>query len=106
MKTWTTEVVDELVVLKRGGGVSFDQAWRQVLATHPPRGRDVGPSAPTLFASLEEPAPVEFLRRACSDAWHGERPELRILPLLMETGEVFPRAESFNGRRVPARSAV
>jgi hypothetical protein len=73
---WTALVVTRLAEYKRAG-VPFERAWRLALIAHPPRGRDRGPAMPSLLDS--EPSVVEFFEAACSDAWHGRRPELKHL---------------------------
>jgi hypothetical protein len=73
---WTELVVTRLAESK-AAGASFERAWRLALEAHPPRNRDQGPAVPSLLDS--EPSVVEFFRAACSDAWHGRRPELAHL---------------------------
>jgi hypothetical protein len=73
---WTETVVARLAEAKRAG-VPFERAWSAALVECPPRGRDRGPQVPSLLDS--EPSVVEFFHGACSDAWHGRRPELRHL---------------------------
>jgi hypothetical protein len=73
---WTELVVTRLAESKQAGA-SFERAWRLALEAHPPRNRDQGPAVPSLLDS--EPSVVEFFRAACSDAWHGRRPELAHL---------------------------
>jgi hypothetical protein len=78
-ETWAEAIVDRLAALKLAGMV-FDDAWRWALAEHPPRGsefRGMGPL--TLLKPRGELDPVEFMRRACDDAWHGRRPQLAAL---------------------------
>jgi hypothetical protein len=73
---WTETVVARLAEAKRAG-VPFERAWRSALEAYPPRNRDQGPQRPSLLDS--ESSVVEFFHGACSDAWHGRRPELRHL---------------------------
>jgi hypothetical protein len=81
---WTGLVVSRLTEAK-AAGVPFERAWRLALEAYPPRGRDQGPAVPSLLDS--EPSVVEFFRAACSDAWHGRRPELARLDVtLLEVG--------------------
>lgn len=90
MSAWSTRVVDELARLKEQG-YDFQEAWRAAMQEHPPRGRDRGLRAPALFDDERhvEPmeSPVEFLKRATEDAWHGRRPVLRYLTDLWDLGQ-------------------
>lgn len=82
---WTQEIVVGLCELK-GAGWPFEAAWRRVLEVHPPSGRDRGPERPTLFAAADhgDESVVEFMHRACGDAWHGRRPALAHLHVLLD----------------------
>lgn len=88
--SWTSKMVDELVTLKRTGVDDYEVAWRMAEKAHPPMGRDLGSPRPTLFpeTGLDESV-VEFMHRACGDAWHGRRPELRGLQVLLERNEIL-----------------
>jgi hypothetical protein len=103
--TWVERVVAELCELKANGW-TFDRAWAAALEAHPPRNRDYGEPAPSLFDEPEEPSLLEFARAACSDAWHGRKPHLRHLPAMMVDGEVIARAETPRpGQRRPRIAA-
>jgi hypothetical protein len=90
MSAWSSRVIDELAELK-AQGYDFQEAWRAAMQEHPPRGRDRGMRAPALFDDERhvEPveSPVEFLKRACEDAWRGRRPVLRYLTDLWGLGQ-------------------
>jgi hypothetical protein len=76
---WHSQVIDEMSEMK-DAGVPFETAWRLALQRHPPRSMDLGPQVATLFDDEAQETPlVEWVRRACSDAWFGRRPVLRGL---------------------------
>lgn len=77
MMSWSEEIVDRLAALKRAGA-SFEHAWSVALREVPPRGREHRGEL-TLLSDPRELDPVEFMRRAADDAWHGRRPCLAAL---------------------------
>jgi hypothetical protein len=83
---WCQQIVDTLSACK-AEGYAFEDAWTEAVELHPPRGRDLGPSAPSLLD--EDEAPAVFLKRVCRDAWSGARPVLRHLANAMELIEVL-----------------
>lgn len=75
MSSWTSVVIDELCAIKPQG-VTFDQAWAQVMREHPPRGlwpRDRG--------DFDQ---VAWLERCARDAWEDRQPGLRAFPTIWE----------------------
>jgi hypothetical protein len=93
---WTELVVRRLAERKLAG-VPFERAWRDALEEHPPRGRDRGPERPSLLDA--EPSVVEFFRGACSDAWHGRRPELARLDVALLDASRTPGIEASSRSR-------
>jgi hypothetical protein len=96
MMDWTSRVIEELCRSK-AAGVSFEEAWTAAMLRHKPGLREQDAVAEDLFddarASRDgEPFSV-FLRRVCADAWHGWRPELRGLAVLMDA-DVFPEPDA------------
>jgi hypothetical protein len=77
--SWERKMTEALADLK-AQGMGFREAWDHALLLHPPRGRYYGPRQP----ELGDESMLEFLERACDDAWHGRRPALQDLPILME----------------------
>jgi hypothetical protein len=65
---WPAEMVAFLVREKRRGQLTYEAAWKLALIENPPRSRDMGEMAPTLFGT-EMPL-VEFLHEAAWAAWH------------------------------------
>jgi hypothetical protein len=51
-----------------GGQLTYEAAWKLAVKENPPRSRDMGEMAPTLFGT-EMPL-VEFLHEAAWAAWH------------------------------------
>lgn len=83
--TWSSRVIDELVVLRQNGVEQFERAWAQAIKAHPPSLRDMGPREPTLFGDASDEVPMyEWVRRACEDAWKGRRPVLGKLVTALE----------------------
>lgn len=74
---WSEAMVDRLAALKLTG-LDFDSCWAIALRENVPFGREHRGEL-TLLSDPRETDPVEFLRRACEDAWHGRRPVLRHL---------------------------
>lgn len=74
---WSEEMVDRLCALKLTG-MAFEAAWAVALSEIPPAGREFRGEL-TLLVDPREMDPVEFLRRACSDAWAGRKPHLAAL---------------------------
>lgn len=82
MDMWARNVVSCLCEMKRQGQ-DFEAAWKRAIMLYKPSGRSARDGEQL---SLEEPSEtlVEFLHRACRDAWHGERPALGALPDLVD----------------------
>jgi hypothetical protein len=83
--TWEAKVTEAMCQLK-AEGKDFREAWHEALLMHPPSGRFYGPRQTELIDTGSERAEtmLEFLERACDDAWHLRRPALAHLPILME----------------------
>jgi hypothetical protein len=110
MNGWSEGMVDTLLDCKVSG-MAFEAAWLYALVVHPPRGRDLGPSRPTLLnedGTLPEESPVEFLRRVADDAWHGRKPLLRHTTHLRELidNDRSTAAASTVGHRRPRMDLV
>lgn len=88
---WSCDMVAALAAGK-AEGLDFDQAWAEALEMYPPRGRDLGPTVPSLLD--EDESPAVFLERVCRDAWSGERPVLRHLANAMELIEVLDEPQT------------
>jgi hypothetical protein len=63
---WSEQIVGELLELKPTG-MTFEEAWAQVVKAHPPRG---------FWPREDARDQVSWLRRVCEDAWDGKRPAL------------------------------
>ena len=74
---WQQDVVAFLRDCKDHGW-DFAPAWELALRRYPPRGAGMGQRQLTLEDD-GEPTLVQFLERACSDAWHGRCPALARL---------------------------
>lgn len=98
---WTADVIQSLAVFK-AEGLDFGAAWESALEMYPPRGRDLGPTVPSLLD--EDESPAEFLRRVASDAWHGRCPVLRHLANAMELIEVTDEPQVLVGRGAGQRA--
>lgn len=92
MQSWTERVVETLVVLKDRGW-SFEVAWARAIEEHPPGRLAGGANVRSLF-ELDEPPLVEFLREACSDAWHGRNAILQHLTLTLDRDAAGDRHET------------
>jgi hypothetical protein len=83
--SWASELVDTMCDLKRAG-YDFNTAWAMAIQQHPARGpklHDI-PTENLFEAAREGDGPVQFMHRACFDAWHGLRPALGNLRILSE----------------------
>jgi hypothetical protein len=100
---WSCSIVEALAAGK-AEGLTFDQAWAEALEMYPPRGRDLGPTVPSLLD--EDESPAVFLERVCRDAWSGARPVLRHLANAMELIEVLdqPGVETARTRAGASRA--
>jgi hypothetical protein len=81
--SWASQVVDSMRTSK-AAGMDFEWAWAEALLVHPPGRREADTGAQLSLYGVRDETQVEFLRRACEDAWSGRRPLLRRLPGLLE----------------------
>lgn len=104
-QSWASEVIDNLAVLKRAG-YTFEESWATTLRAIPPRGREFGQAVQSFeLLTADEDDGIEpfadFMRRVCSDAWHGARPALKFLDADLAGGFVTDDQSGFavkNGR--------
>lgn len=98
---WTQDIIESLAVFK-AEGLTFAESWEAAVEMYPPRGRDLGPAAPSLLE--EDESPAEFLRHVADDAWHGRCPVLRHLTNAMELIEQADEPRVVVGRGAGQRA--
>lgn len=98
--SWFAAVVGELR-RHREDGHSFDIAWSLATRSHPARAKDDGGYVPRLFGTGGEETVVGFFRRACEEAWNGERPKLAHFQVeaIREVESTAPARRALGGSR-------
>lgn len=101
---WEARLVAHLCESKRQGA-PFEAAWREAMRAHPPRGRDLGEYAATLFdeRGRREVCVADAMRGYCQDAWDGRRPALARFGLeMLREGDLSSSAQRVGVIKVAA----